>query len=115
MAENIEELTKRIDDWGNQMGRHLDRMSHDVVAIRIDAFRNHAHMRVGYGDTHFLSLHIDGDFVFHDGLASVQAHMDLAIHGHAIKLELPQFDVVPSSYGDNRYVEIRVPFFKRTF
>ena len=34
---------------------------------------------------------------------------------HAIKLELPNFDVVPSAYGDNRYVEIRVPFFKRNF
>ena len=44
-----DQLTNRIDEWGNQMGRHLDQMSHDVLAIRIDARRNRAHMRVGYG------------------------------------------------------------------
>ncbi len=110
-----DQLTNRIDEWGNQMGRHLDQMSHDVLAIRIDAHRNYAHMRVGGGDGHYLSLHIAGDFLFHDGLADVNATVDLAIHGHSVKLELPNFEVVPSSYGDNRYVEIRVPFFKRHF
>ena len=110
-----DQLTNRLDEWGNQMGRHLDLMSHDVLAIRIDARRNRAHMRVGYGDTHFLSLHIDSDFLFHDGLAQVDARVDLRIRNHGMRLELPSFDVVPSSYGDNRYVEIRVPFFRRTF
>ena len=110
-----DQLTDRLNEWGNLMGRHLDLMSHDVLAIRIDARRNRAHMRVGYGDTHYLSLQINGDFLFHDGLASVDARVDLSIRGHSIKLELPNFDVVPSTYGDNRYVEIRVPFFKRNF
>jgi hypothetical protein len=110
-----DQLTSRIDEWSNQMGRHLDNMSHDMVALRFDAFHNHAHMRVGGGDEHYLSLHIDGDFVFHDGLADVNARVDLAIHGHSMQLELPNFEMVPSSYGDNRYVEIRVPFFKRRF
>lgn len=110
-----DQVTGRIDEWTNQMGRHLDHASHDIVSLRFDAFHNHAHMRLGGGDSQILSLHIDGDFVFHDGLADVNARLDFAVHGHSVKLELPNFEMVPSSYGDNRYVEIRVPFFKRFF
>jgi hypothetical protein len=110
-----DQLTNRIDEWGNQMGRHLDTMSHDVFGLRIDAHRNYAHLHLGGGDERYMALHIDSDWFFHDGLADVNATLDFTIHGHGIKVELPNFEMVPASYGDNRYVEIRVPFFKRAF
>lgn len=109
-----DQLTRRIDEWGN---RHLELRARDqeLVAVRMDVGHQRGHLRLGYGDEHFLSIHLDSDFEFHDGLASVDAHVDLAVRGHAFKLQLPAFDVVPSSMQGDRYVEIRVPFFKKNF
>lgn len=109
-----DQLTKRIDEWGN---RHLELRARDeqLLAVKMDVGHQRAHMRVGYGDAHFLSFHLDSDFEFHDGLATVDARVDVSVRGHAFKLQLPNFDVVPSSMQGDRYVEIRVPFFKKSF
>ena len=80
-----DQLTHRIDEWSNTMGQHLGQLSHDAVAIELDLRRNRARMRLGYGNDHYLSLRVDSRFEFHDGLASVDARVDLSVHGHAIR------------------------------
>jgi hypothetical protein len=46
---------------------------------------------------------------FRGGYARVQASLDLRLAGRDFKLDLPEFDIVPSSVSGQRGVEVRLP------
>jgi hypothetical protein len=110
-----DQITDRLTQLGNELGRHLDLLSHDMFQLTVDGRHRHAHVRIGGGDGELLALRVDGDIQFEDVNAHVQARLDLALHGHAVHLELPAFEMAPADYRGDRGVEVRLPLFLRKF
>lgn len=110
-----DQITDRLTEIGNALGHHLDLLSHDTFQLRVDARRRRAHLRIGGGDREGLVLRLDGDIQFEDLNAHVCARVDLALRGHALRLELPAFEMSPVSYRGDHGVELRVPLFVQQF
>ena len=110
-----DQITDRLTQLGNELGRHLDLLSHDMFQLQVDGHRRRAHVRVGGGDGELLALRVDGDIQFDDINARVHARVDLALHGHALHLELPTFEMSPVEYRGDYGVEVRLPLFVQRF
>lgn len=110
-----DQITDRLTQIGNELGRHLDLLSHDTFQLEVDGRHRQAHVRIGGGNAEFLALRLDGDIQFEDINAHVHARLDLALHGHAVHLELPAFEMAPAEYRGDRGVEVRLPLFLRKF
>ncbi|HMG20167.1 MAG TPA: hypothetical protein VK607_02580 [Kofleriaceae bacterium] len=110
-----DQITDRLTLLGNELGRHLDLLSHDMFQLKVDGRRRQAHVRIGGGDAESLSVRLDGDIQFDDINAHICAHVDLALRGHALHLELPEFEMSPVSYHGDYGVELRVPLFVQRF
>lgn len=110
-----DQITERLTQLGNELGRHLDLLSHDMFQLKLDGFRRHAHLRVGGGDNELFAVRVDGDIQFEDINARVDARIDLCFHGHMMHLELPTFEMSPASYRGDYGVELRLPLFVRKF
>jgi hypothetical protein len=110
-----DQITDRLTEIGNALGHHLDLLSHDTFQLRVDARRRRAHLRIGGGDSGGLALRLDGDIQFEDLNAHVCARLDVALRGHALRLELPAFEMSPVSYRGDHGVELRVPLFVQQF
>jgi hypothetical protein len=110
-----DQITERLTQLGNQLGHHLDLLSHDMFQLQVDGRRRQAHVRIGGGDADLLSLCVDGDIQFDDINAHVHARLDLALRGHALSLELPAFEMAPVSYRGDYGVEVRLPLFVQRF
>jgi hypothetical protein len=108
-------IADRVGAFGNALGGHLSLLSRDLVGLRVDGRGQRARVLLGGGSPHFLELKLDGDVHFTDGLAKVKARLDLGIAGHALHVELPEFDMSPESLAGNTYVELRLPLFRRSF
>ena len=109
-----DQITDRLTQLGNELGRHLDLLSHDMFQLRVDGRRRRAHLRIG-GGNETVALAVDGDIQFDDANAHVQCRLDLALHGHAVSLELPPFEMSPASYRGDHGVELRLPLFVQRF
>lgn len=110
-----DQITDRLTLIGNALGHHLDLLSHDMVQLRVDARRRRAHVRIGGGDREGLVVWLDGDIQFADLNAHVCARLDVMLRGHAVRLELPAFEMSPVSYRGDHGVELRVPLFVQQF
>jgi hypothetical protein len=110
-----DQITERLTQIGNSLGEHLDLLSHDMFRLRVDARQRRAHLRIGGGDSEGLAVRLDGDIQFDDLSAHVCARLDLALRGHAVRLELPPFEMSPVSYRGDHGVELRVPLLVQRF
>jgi hypothetical protein len=110
-----QQIQDQLTELGNQLGYHLDTLSHDMIGLRIDARRQRAFVRIGGGDERFLRFDLASDIHFTQGLARVNTKVDLRFRGRKLELELPEAEVVPANYRGERGVEIRVPIFRRRF
>lgn len=109
-----DQITARLTDLGNELGHHLDLLSHDMFQLKVDGFRRRAHIRLGAGNA-ALSLHLDGDIQFQDVNARVHTCIDLAVRGRAFRFELPTFEMSPAEYRGDHGVEVRLPLFEHAF
>jgi hypothetical protein len=110
-----DQITERLTELGNQLGHHLDLLSHDMFQLRVDGFRRRAHIRLGGGNAELVSLCLDGDIQFDDINARVHSRIDLTLRGRAFHLELPTFDMSPAEYHGDHGVELRLPLFEHKF
>jgi hypothetical protein len=110
-----DQITDRLTQLGNTLGRHLDLLSHDMFQLSVDGRRRHARVRLGGGNVGLVALRFDGDIQFEDINAHVHARIDLAFHGHSLHLELPDFEMSPTEYRGDYGVELRLPLFVRKF
>lgn len=110
-----DQITERLTQLGNALGRHLDLLSHDMFQLSVDGRRRQAHVHVGAGDVGLLAVRFDGDIQFDDINAHVHARIDLGFHGHSVRLELPDFEMSPAEYRGDYGVELRLPLFVRKF
>lgn len=110
-----DQITDRLTQLGNELGRHLDLLSHEMFQLTVDGRRRHAHVRLGGGNAGMLAIQFDGDIQFEDVNARVHARIDLGFHGHSMRLELPAFEMSPAQYRGDYGVEVRLPLFVRKF
>lgn len=111
-----EQLTLQLTEFGNTVGYHLDTLSAGEVGLRVDGKARRARVRLGSGQhERYLVFRIDANAHFAQGVARVQARLQLGVAGYVIALELPDFEMAPAEYRGHRGVEIRVPLFKRSF
>jgi hypothetical protein len=109
------QITERLTQIGNELGRHLDLLSNEMFQLRVDGHRRRARIRIGGGDTRVLAIRVDSDIQFDDVNARIHARIDLAFHGRKLRLELPTFEMSPAVYRGDYGVEVRLPLFVREF
>lgn len=110
-----QQLLEQLSVLGNSLGVHMGRLSADVVSFELDAQARTARFRVGGGDVRYLTFEVTGDIELTAGEARISPTLVLGIAGRVLRVELPEVDMVPASYRGERGVEIRIPFFRRTF
>lgn len=110
-----DQITDRLTQLGNELGRHLDLLSHDMFQLTVDGRHRHAHLRVGGGNPGMLAFRVDSEIQFDDINAHVHARIDLGFRGHAVSLELPAFEMSPAEYRGDHGVEVKLPLFVRKF
>ena len=109
-----DQITDRLTQLGNELGRHLDLVTHDLFQLRVDGRRRRAHVRIG-GGNQAVAVSLDGDIQFDDANAHVACRLGLALRGHEVNFELPPFEMSPASYRGDRGVEVRLPLFVQRF
>jgi len=109
------QVQDQITEICNQIGGHLDVLSSDMVALKVDVRQRRAWVRVGGGDEQYLTFRLASDVLFTDGVARVSTRVDLAIRGRKLQFELPEMEMVPASYHGERGVEIRLPLVRHRF
>jgi hypothetical protein len=109
-----ERIADELTLLGDTIDGHLGQLTLDTVKFRVDGRARRAQLRLA-GETRYLSMTIESDVHFRRGVADVDTVVDLRIVGHALRLELPEFQVAPQSYLGDRYVEVRVPIIRGTF
>lgn len=111
-----DQIVDELTDLGNQLGYHLDVLSMDLLALRVDGRRRRVHFGVGAGERRgYLAFRLGSDFHFIDGVAKVTTRIDLCIAGQDLNLELPEVEVAPTSYRGERGVEVRLPILQKRF
>ncbi len=111
-----EQIVDELTDLGNQLGYHLDVLSMDLLALRVDGRRRRVHFGLGAGESGgTLAFRLGSDFHFIDGVAKVTTRIDLCIAGRDLNLELPEVELAPASYRGERGVEVRLPILQRRF
>jgi hypothetical protein len=108
-----QQIQDQLTELGNTLGYHAAVLSHDMIALKVDARKRRAYMRFGGGDEQLLSFRLASDIQFTEGLARVNTKIDLSIRGRTFELELPEMEMVPASYRGDRGVEVRLPLFRR--
>ena len=109
------QITDAMTELGNTIGVHASALSNEMFVLRFDGRRRRAHIRVGGGDTQYLTFRLASDVHFTDGRARITTYVDLAIAGRELHLELPDLEMAPASYRGERGVELRLPLFRREF
>lgn len=111
-----QQITDQLTELGNTVGHHMNVLSNEMLMMQFDGRRRRAHVRLGINSLNdHLTFSFAGDVHFTQGVARVQATLDVGIAGHVVSLEIPDFEMAPASYRGERGVEIRVPLYKRTF
>ncbi|MBA3541557.1 MAG: hypothetical protein H0T79_18230 [Deltaproteobacteria bacterium] len=106
-------LTDTFSDLGNELGRHMHTLSGDRISMRFDGRQRRASFRVATGDPRYFTFVVATDIQFTGALARVRTRIDFSVHGRKLKLELPDFEMMPQSYQGDRIVVLLVPFFER--
>lgn len=108
-----QQIQDQLTELGNTLGYHASVLSGDMVGLTFDARRRRMFARLGGGDDQMLSFRLASDVQFTDGLARINTKVDLSFRGRSFRFELPEMEMVPSSYRGERGVEVRLPLFRR--
>lgn len=109
-----ERIADSLTLLGETVDGHLGQLTFDAVKLEIDGRARRAHLRLA-GETRYLSMTIQSDVHFRSGAAAVDAVIDLRVAGRGVRLELPDFEVLPRSYLGEKYVEVRLPLIRGSF
>ncbi|MDB4958455.1 MAG: hypothetical protein JWO36_6024 [Myxococcales bacterium] len=110
-----DQITDHLTELGNLVGSHVDVLSHDMIGLHVNGRANRARLRLGGGNDRYLTFRLDSDWLFAEGKARVNAHVELGLHGHMLDLQLPAMDVIPDSYHGQQLVQVNVPLLERHF
>ena len=86
-----------------------------MLALRFDGRRRKAYVRLGGGESNYLNVKLASDIHFSEGVARINARVNLTFRGKNIKLELPEIEMEPTKVHGDKTVEFRVQIFRRRF
>lgn len=109
-----EQLADAFSELGVVIDEHLGVLTNDVVDLRIDGRHRRGRIRV-HGDVASASVAVDSDIRFEHGGARVKARLDLRLGDHHLEVDLPDFEVRPTSVDGERGVVISVPLLSGSF
>ena len=110
-----QQLTDSLTELGNTLGYHLDMLSADMLALRFDGRHRRARVKFGMVDSEYVTFKFDSLVQFSDGMARIQAHLDLGIAGHILHVDMPDMEMLPTEYHGERGIQLRVPLYQRYF
>src|SRR5258708_4433476 len=110
-----DQITDHLTELGNMIGGPTKVLSDHLLPLRVDGRHNRAHLLLGGGDAHYLTFKIDSDWLFSDGKAHVDAHIELGLAGHNVELQLPNMEVIPDNYHGQDLVQVNVSVLERRF
>ncbi|HUS33294.1 MAG TPA: hypothetical protein VMZ53_32550 [Kofleriaceae bacterium] len=107
-------LEKVTDATNGFFAHHVDRLSHEMVVIRVDPEQQQANVDVHAGLLGF-GVRVASNVTVVDGTARVKPRLALAVAGKSLDLRLPTIDVAATEFRGERGVEVRLPVLRRTF
>lgn len=110
-----DQLTDKLTELGNLLGKHLELLSHDTFQLTTNCRLRRAHLRIGAGSPDTFGFHVDGQVHFDDLNANIRARLELDIKGHAFRLELPAVELSPAHARGDYGVSIQLPLIARSF
>jgi hypothetical protein len=110
-----QQITDELTELGNLIGTSMNDLSDDVLGLKFDGRRRRAKLRLGTGEGEYLRFRLDSDWHFAQGKARIVAKVHLGIGSHQLDIELPDMEMAPANYRGERGVEIRIPFFERSW
>ncbi len=109
-----EQLADVFDEVGAAIDEHLGVLTNDVLDLRLDTRHRRGRIRVR-GEVARAALALDSAVRWERGGAHVTARIDLRLGDHAVRIDVPEFEVRPTSVDGERGVEVRVPLITGTF
>jgi hypothetical protein len=107
-------MTKVVDATNGFFAKHVDRLSHEWVVIRVDGEQQRAKLAIGAGLGGY-RLRVASDVTVVDGTARVTPRLALAVAGKSLDVRLPTVDVAATTFRGERGVELRLPVVRGTF
>lgn len=113
--------TPRPQTIGEQFDAHLTRLETQIATLELDAIELRFDKRARrarlllHGESSLLSFRLSSDISLRRGAAAFDARLEVAVAGHRLAIALPDVELAPRSYLGERYLEVRVPFVRRTF
>jgi hypothetical protein len=107
-------ITDHLTDWGNHVGGEMDAWSHHHAKLHVDGRNRRAQLHLGGGNEH-LEFNFDSNWLFADGKAYAKVHLELALQGHRLEVELPDMDVSRDNYHGESLVQVNVSVLERRF
>jgi hypothetical protein len=107
------QIVDGVTALGNLIGGGVNDLSDDMIGIKFDGRRRRAKVRLGTGEGQYLRFRLESDWHFTGGKARIAAKVQLGIGNHQWNIELPDFDLAPTSVYGESGVELRIPLFER--
>jgi hypothetical protein len=109
-----QQLAEAFDDIGATLDEHLGILTNDVLDLELDTLHKRGRVRIR-GETSRAAVDLDSDIQWRKGGAHVSARIALRLGDHEVEIEIPEFEVRPTTVDGERGVEVRVPLITGTF
>jgi len=92
-------------------------MSDHMFTLHVDGRHNRARIGLGHGGdgAHYLTFHLDTDWLFEHGGAHVDATVQLGLGTHQIEFKLPAMVLTPDNWHGQDLVVVDVNLLERRF
>lgn len=88
-----ERLRENLNGYSNDVAGHLSLLSVGLLDMHFDLHQKQARVHLGGGDPEAFRLRIDSDVRMTGSNARIQTKIDLAVVGHRLRFEVPEFDM----------------------
>lgn len=108
-------IKQNLNDYSNEIGSGLSELTLGLLDMHFDLHEKRAKLHLGGGDPDAFRLRIASDVLMAGGNARVQARIDLAVAGHRLAFEVPEFDMNTASVSGERAIQLSLPLLEGDF
>src|SRR3954451_19848946 len=107
-------LDKVVDATNDFFAHDVERLTHEMLVIRVDPDQRSAKIGVNAGLAGY-GFRLASNVTVVDGTARIAPRLALSVGSRSVDLQLPTVDVAATSYRGERGVEVRLPLLRRSF